>query len=263
MAKYLPGRCHIVAIDRHGTAVATEAELTSAGQTSRLAYVGTAAACGAFAGGTALIASDGKKRSVKDIIESGDISRVHFESLVSLPEVVETKLAASDLWPSLVQSGALANDECLTLRCRDPIQALGVQRRFPKTKQIADQAFVVLHHREFDVALNGDWREAITSLVTCWLTTDGDERVEVERCAYDLAVWLATARTESGAGYRFQYDTLQHSSYVFVTLTEDLPRPVQRGACAFYTPHDTQTLTLSWRDSSRAPVVAGFMLTST
>lgn len=263
MAKQLPRRCHIVGIDRHGRAVASEAELTSAGETARLAYVGTAAACGAFAGDTMLIASDGKKRRVNDIVESGDISRVHFESLVRLPELVETKLASRDLWPTLRHSAAIGTDEYLTLRCRDPIHAFGIQRRFPKTKQIADQAFVELHRREFDMALSSDWPEAITGLVTCWLMNGGDERVEVERCAYDLAVWLAAARTESGAGYQFQYDTLQHSSYVFVRLSENLPRPVQQGACAFYTPHDTQRLTLRWRGSSRAPILAGFLLAST
>ena len=261
IAKHLRRECAIVGVDRHGKVVTTDAELITGGETTPLAYVGTAAACGAFARDTRLIANDGKRWSINELVESGGVSSVHFETLVRLPETVNPKLAAKDLWPTLLDAAAVGNDRCVTLRCRDPIRALGTKRQFPQAIQIADQAFAVLDRHEFDTALGANWSDAITNLVGCWLLNGDDDRVEVERSAYYLAVWFASARTESQLGYAFQYDTMQHSSYVFVTIADEQPRPLQRSACAFYTPHHSHTATLSWRDSSVAPVAAGFLLT--
>jgi hypothetical protein len=260
VAKMLPSECEIAAADRHGRVVSTRVQLVPNGKQMHLAYVGTGAAFAALVADARLTANDGKKWKVKDIVECGDVSKIHFETLVRMPDVVHPKPAIDDFWWCLSYASAVANSEAIALRCRDPLVGTRTKSGFLRKKEIGNQVFAIVHKHKLATALSANWRETITTLISCWLRNSDDDRVEVERSAYYVALWFAAALSASGLGYFFQFDTLQHSGYVFVTSSHEIPSPLQKGACAFYTPNHTPATSLTWHDPSLAPISGGFLL---
>jgi hypothetical protein len=260
IAEALTSECEIATVDRHGKIVVTDVRLMLTEKHSRLAYVGTNAAFSAFVADTRLTASDGKRWTVESLVECGDVSKVYFENLVRMPAVVQPRPSVDDFWQCLSEVSAISTLTSIALRRRDPLVAVRTMSGFPRKKKIGDQGFAIVHKQELAKVLGANWREAITTLSTYWLKNGDEDRVEIERSAYYFALWLATALTSSGLGYSFQFDTLQHSSYVFVSATNEAPRPLQRGACAFYTPYNTRAALLTWNDSSLAPIAGGFLL---
>jgi hypothetical protein len=247
-------------VDRHGAFVETTVHLKRTEAQSRLAYVGTGAAFAALVADTRLIANDGKKWIVKDLIECGDVSSIYFETPVRVPDVIQPKPSVDDLWRCLSEAAAVRNSESIALRCRDPLVVIGTKSGFLRKIETGGQAFAIVNKHELTTALGANWGETITVLTTAWLRNADDGRMEIERSAYYLALWFAAALTASGSGYSFQFDTLQHSSYVFVTTAHDVPRPLQRGACAFFTPYHTRAVSLTWGDPSHTPITGGLLL---
>jgi len=84
-ARNLPKDLVLVAVDRHGRCVEAEAQLAPSGAETLIGYVGTANAFGAFGSDTRLTANDGRKWTVNKLIEQGDASQVHFETVVRPP----------------------------------------------------------------------------------------------------------------------------------------------------------------------------------
>lgn len=260
ITKNLSTETQVLAVDRHGKVVETTIRLEQTENRSQLAYLGTGGAFAALVPDTRVLANDGKRWMVKTLVESGDVSSVHFETLVRIPDFVRPNPSVDDLWQCLSDASAIGNSESLALRCRDPVLAASLKSAFPQKKQVGDQVFAIVRRQELASALDENWREAITNLVTCWLKDGADNRVEIERSSYYLALWFATALAASRSGYAFQYDSIQHSSYVFVMVTQQAARPLQPGACAFYSPHDTRVVSISWNDPSLAPIAAGFLI---
>jgi hypothetical protein len=260
LTKNMPTEATILVVDRHGRLIETVVQLRRTGGTSLLTYVGNGAAFTALVPDSYLLASDGKKWMAKDLVEHGHVSRVRFETLVRTPEFVEPKPLVNDLWQCLFDAAAFGNSESIALRCRDRAFAIRFGSVFPTRKEFGDHVFLIAHKNEIAEAVDLDWRHAITNLTRVWLSNGDDDRVEVERSAYYLALWLATAAVTSGSGYAFQFDAIQHSSYLFVTLKAKAPHPVQRGGCAFYTPYHARVVSLNWSDSSFAPIAGGFLL---
>lgn len=259
ITKNLPPKCQILFINRHGRFVETTVQLLRTEKQSRLAYIGTGAAIAALVADTRLLANDGKKWMVKDLIER-DVSSVYFETPVRIPDVVQPKPSVDDLWQCLSEAAAVRNSESIALHCRDPLFVISTKFNFLRKKETGGQTFAIVTKQELAKALDKNWGETITTLTTAWLRNADDGRIEVERSAYYLALWFSTALIASGSGYSFQFDTLQHSSYIFVTTASDAPRPLQRGACAFFTPHGTCAVSLSWGDRSLTPITGGFLL---
>ena len=260
ITKNLPGDCQILGVDRHGKVIEITARLTPVGQRSRLAYVGTGSAVAALVTDTRLVASDGRRWVVKDLVEGISASRLQFETLVRIPHVVQPQPSVEDFWSCLSDASAFKGSESIALRCRDstsictgPLLLL---------KQFRGQSFVILNHQELGSTLSAEWSETIIKLTTCWLRNREDDRIEVERTAYFIALWFATALMASGSGYVFQFDRIQHSSYVFVKVTHQAPRPIQPLSSAFYTPGETNAVSLIWSDQSVAPIAGGFLLAS-
>lgn len=260
ITKELPPNCTILAVDRHGKVVHTAAQLTHSTKRSPLVYVGTSAAFVAVVTNTRILASDGKRWTASDLVRCGDVSQIQFETVVRIRYSVKPKPSVNELWQCLSRACAFGNSESVALRCRDPIFCERLKLSFPEKKRIGNQVFAIVQRKNLAAALEANWGETMTSLVTCWLNNLEDNRVEVERSFYYIALWFATALTESDSGYVFRFDKLQHSSYVFVSATREAPQPIQRGACAFFAPHETCESLLSWKDSSLAPIGAGFLL---
>lgn len=261
MTKNLPSDCQILGVDRHGLVVETRAQLIRTREQARLAYVGTGAAVTALVTDTRLVANGGKRCVVKDLIEGVDNFRLQFETLVGIPDAVKPKPSIDELWTLLSDASAFRTSESVALRCRDSLVDLGPGSLI-LLKQFSGQTYAILTRQELARALGADWRETIISLTTCWLENREDARVEIERSAYFLALWFAMALTASGSGYGFQFDTIQHSSYVFVTMTHNSPRPIQPVASAFYAPCETDAISLFWVEGSVAPIAGGFLLAS-
>jgi len=261
MTKNLPTDCQILGVDRHGKVVEITVQLMRTGQRSRLAYVGTGAAVAALVTDTCLVANDGKRCVVKDLVEGISGSRLQFETLVRIPRVVDPKPSVEDFWTCLSDASAFRGSGSIALRCRDSVPDSGTGSLL-LLKQFAGQSFAILSRDELATALGAEWRETIIMLTTSWLRNHEEDRVEVERSAYSVALWFATALVASGLGYVFQFDRIQHSSYIFVKVTPQAPRPIQPLASAFYTPGETNAVSLIWGDQSVAPIAGGFLLAS-
>jgi hypothetical protein len=259
-AKSLQQSIELVAIDRHGRVISTTGQLSRAETKSRLAFVGTAAAFAGFTADTRIVANDGRKKTVGELIESGDVSSVYFETLTRLEEPIKLTPETDDLWGHLSDISAICDSETIVLRCRDPLIAASIRSSMLRKKELGEQTFAIMKKSKLASALESKWPEAIITLITCLFKNSDDERVEIERASYYLALWFAAAQALVGAGYSYNFDTIQHSSYVFVAPSQTSPPPLQRGACAFYTPYLTECALLTWSDSTLAPVAGGFLL---
>jgi len=118
----------------------------------------------------------------------------------------------------------------------------------------------LLDQEEFELKMSKNWASALSSIIRCWRLNGEENRIDIERSAYSLALWHGAALLEMGRGYSFEFDTLQHSAFVFVSDADSPASPLQRGRCAFYGPAMSETLTLTWMDSSLAPISGGFLL---
>jgi hypothetical protein len=262
MTKNLPTDCQILGVDRHGKVIQITAQLRRTGQRSRLAYVGTGAAVAAFVTDTRLLANDGKRWVVKDLVERINTSIVQFETVVRIPHVVEPDPSVEDLWTCLLDASAFRSAESVALRCRDSVADIGTGTFLLLKQSGGGQSFAILSRDELATALGAEWCKTIITLTTRWLRHREEDRVEVERSAYFVALWFATALISSGSGYVFQFDSIQHSSYIFVKVTGQAPPPIQPLSSAFYSPGETNASSLIWSDQSVAPIAGGFLLAS-
>jgi hypothetical protein len=85
-------------------------------------------------------------------------------------------------------------------------------------------------------------------------------REEIDRGASWLAALYLTSRVQLHQWYRLAYDSLQHTSYVFLSDLAAKPPPVAKGACAFFGSLKKRVLTVSWEEKTWSPQIAGFLI---
>jgi hypothetical protein len=110
-------------------------------------------------------------------------------------------------------------------------------------------------------AVTLDWSAAIDDLVTFWCYSSSDNRVEIERGMPHVIAWYLAASVFRSSSYVLTYDSLQHSSYVFVTKVSAPLDLIQAGKTVFLSSEQAPSVRLSWEDRSWNPVTSGFLLT--
>jgi hypothetical protein len=121
-------------------------------------------------------------------------------------------------------------------------------------------SYCILGKDSFAGSFRRDWASTLLSLGRQWLFAGEGARLELERAAYPFGLWYVSALKARGLHYRLRYDSLQHSSYMFI---EDAPNrilPIERGACAFFAPSVGAATELEWEDRSWNPISSGFLV---
>lgn len=256
----LASSCEIAFVDRHGKLTQAAATLVPTAKKAQLAYIGTQAAFAAVTTDTRILASTGKRWMAKDLVGLGDISQVAFETLFRIPESFSLRPNINEVWQSLVSVAAFENKEMVALRSHVRHTATLVHSEAIEFITTGDTNYALIKRKQLEAALTDNWTRTIIELISGCMTNRNENRVEIERAAYYLALWFAAALVRSKSAFVFHFDTLQHSSYVFVSGANELPQPIQRGGCAFFVPDDTRETILTWTDRSLAPVVGGFLI---
>jgi hypothetical protein len=233
-----------IGVDRHGRLSISDVEVSISGESIAECFLGTRAAFGAFHADTVLIDATGGRRSVASMCEAEEIQGIKCESCVHGADLMHPQSGFDRLWDALSAAALVGNRE--TLVVKSSADGLGGKDRLIHLSRLQLE-------REF--ATSG-FVGASKRLASLLQTTDG--MASVDRRAYQLALWLATCRKASGEGYRFEFDSIQHSCTVnveldaYVGLVEPLRTAFSAGV--------TNPAIIKWTDRSWSPVSSGFIL---
>lgn len=250
----------LLGVDRHGIPVSRKVRAAQGEASGRVTFVGTAAAFGAFSFDTRLISSDGKVLSTGEIAEGGRIREISFETYTELSGDAGRGDPPVTLWSTVAAAAAEAGDSSIALRRRDGEWRPSDKSKFPVEAVFGGHCYCILDKRTFASSFRRDWASTLLSLGRQWLFAGDDGRLELERAAYPFGLWYVSALKAKGRHYRLRYDSLQHSSYMFIEEALTSTLPVERGACAFFTTTAGSATELEWEDRSWNPISSGFLL---
>jgi hypothetical protein len=243
--------------DRHGRLAAASVTTCSTDERAREAFVGTSSAFAAFLGETPLMLSDGRTMQLGKLIKSGVVAELSFETLLHLPAAVPLVLRSEEVWEVLGSEAAFLSGNRMALRCHEPRT---LQKGFPRIVNDGAQTYCVLLYDDLADRVATKSTETICELGTQWLRNSDEAREEIERGASFFACLLLASRVHLEKWYRLRYDSLQHSSFVFVCDSSTKPAPVARGECAFFGQAMKQVVTISWEEKTWSPLSGGFLV---
>jgi hypothetical protein len=240
----IPSVIAAIGVDRHGRLSICDVEVSLSGEAIAEHFLGTRAAFGAFHSDTVLIDAGGGRRSVASICEAEEIQALKWESCVHGGDLMRLQSGIDLLWDALSAAALAGNGDTLVVKSFGD-GLVGKERFVPLSRSQLEQ-------------------ECITSGfagASKWITSLLRTKVDVasaDRRAYRLALWLATCRRATGKGYRFGFDSIQHSCAVKVELAADVGQvePLRTAFSAGVTNRST----ISWTDRSWSPVSSGFIL---
>jgi hypothetical protein len=249
----------IIGIDRHGRPSFRDVLISQADRPSRTAVLGSSAAFAVMSEHTRVLLTDGTSRAVGGIVIDGDVSDCRFENHVEFPAGLQSNDALNALWNELAAMSATDGSGAIALRCRERDRSI----KLPSGIRVAEagrHSYCVVEKQTLARAIRRDWIQTVVAIVDSWCYVEEEDRIEIERTVpFVLCSYLAALAALSKA-YTVEFDSLQHSAYVFVSTSAVVPAVFSKGRTAFLADVQQSALRLEWHDSSWNPVVSGFLI---
>jgi hypothetical protein len=233
-----------IGVDRHGQLSIRDVEISISGEAAAEQFLGTRAAFGAFHPETVVVDAGGGRRSVASICEAEEILALKWESCVHGGDLMRLQSGMDQLWDAFGATALAGNGDTLVIKsCRDGF--------------VDKERFVRLSRSQLEQDCIAFGFSGASKWITSLLRTEVD-LVSADRRVYRLALWLATCRKAIGEGYRFAFDSIQHTCGVKVELAADVGQVEPRRTA--FSAGITKRSTISWIDRSWSPVSSGFIL---
>jgi len=251
----LPADNKVLGLDRFGTL--TERVVTvDVGSDELVSFVGSQGAFGAFASGTRILESTGPVSRVDDLVEEGGVrSRIYEVAVQSVWHAFDHPVELG-VWSGLKELSCSDTNDCLVVRCVE--NAARVPRGVEQHSR-GGIRYLVLSQRTVAGAFAKDWRVMMQALARALFLRSDEGRLEIPVRASILGLWYASALSATGSGFQFAYDSIQHSSYLYVYDAINVSTGVSAGSTAFRKTNALPMVDLKWSDSSWSPIVNGFI----
>lgn len=204
---------------------------------------------------------DGRAVEISDIVRQGDVQAITFEGAAESASDSLVAPTMDALWAALQDATALRGPSALGFRRRSK----GRLPPWMRAVRVRDVDYVAVSKSAFSEAGDLDgWRPALARTVEA-LFAGEDGLVEIERSGHRLAIWYASALSRAAErGHEFSYDTLQHSSFVYIRKEKSsATSSVDKGATAFLSTETSTEARISWTADGWNPIAGGFILAAT
>lgn len=252
----------VIGLDRAGTPQAGRIRLELSSVRSRVAFVGTATAAGEFAEATRLLLAAGDAVDLRQVIATESASELQFETFRIDARPQGSPQQAKSLWEELQALSATADPETAVIRCAE--QCTGKANRAPAAGLMlvedGDTTYLVVTRRAIEESLHANADSMLLAIANACFHRSEENRWELEADSTLLVMWLLDALRRAGIRRSAQYDSLQHSCFVFIDLVSTDPAPLGPGRCAFLSSRSSNEIRIEWSDPSWTPVVSGFLL---
>ena len=240
----IAGTVAAIGVNRHGQLSICDVAVLPSSEATVGLFLGTRAAFGSFHAETVLIDADGRRWSVASILSAEESQALNWESCLHGGDLMSSQPGMDLLWDAFGATALAGNKEAMVVRS---FQA----------GSVGGEKIVRLNRSQFD-------RDCIASGfggAAKWLKALRGIDVDLasaDRSVYRLALWLATCQQASGEGYKFTFDSIQHTSAVRVELNAKVGQvePLRTAFCAGIA---NQSI-VSWTDRSWNPVSSGFIV---
>jgi hypothetical protein len=239
-----PGVIAAIGVDRHGQVSIRDVEISLSSETAAEHFLGTRAAFGAFHCDTVVVDAGGARRSVASICEAEEIQALKWESCVHGGDLMRLQSGMDRLWDAFGAAALAGNGDTLVVKSR-------------RDGFVGKERFVRVSRSQFEQDCIASGFAGASKLITSLLCTEVD-LASADRRAYRLALWLATCRKATGEGYRFGFDSIQHTCVIKIELAADVGQ-VEPLRTAFSAGITNRSI-ISWADRSWSPVSSGFIL---
>ncbi len=243
-------------IGRDGRLEARAVLVSAAGELEQLAYLGTKSTFGEFSPRTRVLTSLGS-RGMDDLISTGDVTGVRFETMAELPVDVGWSFAHNEIWNVLSTAAAIKKDGQIAVRC--------CQQNVPESppfrvRQVGTQKYLLLNEGELQRAMASNPINTVRILVDLWVRNVRTKTAEIERPFHRVVMHYICALQHSRIQYSLKYDSLQHTSLIVVQDSMEALPPVTKGACAFFGPSGGPEFSVAWDGAGWSPIASGFLL---
>ena len=249
----------ILGIDRHGQSTRESVKITPATHPGQVVFLGTDAACAAFAAETPLILQGGATEQVGSFLNHKVISNHWFENV--LPDL--TDASPNLVWEALSHSACFSSKHAIALSCRSSdVRSWEATSEFDlcEWKGVEDQVFTVVRRSRFDSVIASDWAEPLIALVAAVTQDSESERDMISIRDGCMTLWYVTALRRAGVGYRVAYDSLQHTLFAILEAAADLPTGFRSGRCVCAKHRHSEVFDLTWGPHSWSPLAGGFII---
>lgn len=252
----------VLVLDRFGALVAAPILVEISGAQQPACFLGSRSAFGPFVGSSLVHEYDGTLCQMSDLVDSGEVRERRYEATLSSAARAFEQVVADGLWAAIESIAALEVNSDVVVRCVDTsAQApMGI-----RTAIRSGIRYVVLARHDLNERMKGEWSAFTLELGRVLFRREEEDRLEIPICAGVFGLWYATAMCAAGRGFRFGYDSIQHSSYVFVHDDNDPSASAGgvAGLTAFRRPSRARVVTLIWSEPTWNPVVNGFIMSGT
>jgi hypothetical protein len=253
----------VFGVDRHGKVVPQRVSISHLREPTRAVFLASKDSFGYFSAETRLLDSTGAARTISSLVENNQISDVRFETVASLAGIVASDDSGLQLWASFSDFAATTNSEQTILRCRWPNKKLTDNAPpFLSVRRFGQHYYSVLNKPAFLRAFREDWSFTADILASKWLLTS-EGTLQFHRDQFLFALWVLSARKQRNQGAALRFETRQHTTCIFMALTENQTLSGGTGASCFYMPTEEEPFELRWEDRSWNPISSGFLLAST
>ena len=253
----------VYGIDGAGHIRERDVVLSEFGTTDHIAYVGTSVAFGEFDPRTKIIDCDNKKRTIREIVESGDVGDLKFENAVQTTNEKPGDPLLVDMWNSLRAMAIAGTDEKIVLFCRGYESSI-LDR---VSSQISDATLNVLKPNfdnylrltksDFLSSFRSDFKSALECLSMMLFEVSEDAAFVFDRDNWHWGYWFASIAKKG----HFTYDNLQHTTTLQLRADVDgAPSGLSKGGTAFFRRQSAPVYCLCWKDTSWSPLCSGFIL---
>jgi len=248
---------NLLVLDRFGTLVDVPIEVQQVG-VDTITFLGSRAAFGPFAPETRVLESDGGTCRLGALVDAGDVRDHNYEATISGVAREFRNVSDYGLWHGLRWLACASTEEELVVRCVE--SSAPVPRRVRSVDR-AGIRYLVIPRATLADSVRADWCSFVLELGRALFMREHDDRLEIPAMAFVLGLWYVSALSATGTGFRFAYDTIQHSSYLFVHHTADVAAGgAVPGSTAFRRPLTEKVVRLNWTDPSWNPLVNGFIV---
>lgn len=252
----------VVGLDRAGTPQACRVHLRQSSTRSRVAFVGTAAAAGEFSETSRLLLATGNAVDLRQVIATGSASELQFETFRIDSQPSPSREQMDALWEELRILSAIDKEECFVIKCIQDNAPVAKRCHAGWLKCVEDLGtrYCVIARERIAESLRADADKTLIALANLCFFRDSEKRWEIESDSTLLAMWLMDALRRAGVNRALQYDSLQHSCFLFIDSGVADPPPLGPGRCAFLSSRVSREMRIEWSDPSWTPVISGFLL---
>lgn len=233
-----------IGADRCGQLSVRDVEVIVTDEPVDVHYLGTRASFGAFDPAAVVTDARGACWTAASICEAEDVRDLKWESCVFADGLVSLRSGSDLLWDAFCQAALAENEDSLVIKSN-------------REELVGKERFLCVRKTQLD-------RDCISSGLagaSAWISSclcNGVDSASADRSSYQLALWFATCRSAMGKGYRFRYDSIQHTCAVGIELGT-VTAQVESLRTAFVAGRANRSI-IRWTDRSWSPVSSGFVL---